>query len=330
MSTSLGIDVGGTSIKWGVVSSEGEILHKSSVATAINAGPDVVVRQIADVMREGIAQFPDVCGVGVGMPGVVNPVTGLVEGLPNFPGWTPQPLSKILSAHTTLKVVVENDANVAAIGELVCGAGKGLSGFLYVTLGTGVGGAVVIDGKVYSGTHGNAGEIGHIIVDAFAQPTVEQIHDGKIYRTGSLEELVGRAGILRRANRKNEKGKDANEVIFNNENASEETTTGRFADVVDIVTAAEKNDEFAREVIHETGRLLGIGICSAITVLGVEAVIIGGGISQSDELLDVIRQTIQERAISTIASRAKIIRAKYGANAGLVGAAMLSLQDSFN
>lgn len=313
--TFLGIDVGGTSIKWGVVSSEGEILYKSLVPTRILEGSDVIVQQIVQVMQDGLAQFPSVHGVGVGVPGVVNPITGLVEGLPNFPLWTPQPVAKILSEQTELKVVVENDANAAAVGELCCGAAKGIANFLYVTLGTGVGGAVVVDGRVYSGPYGNAGEIGHIIVDGFAVPSAEQINSNRVFRTGTLEEFVGRAGILKRANARHDSGSDGDET---------------FSDVVDIVQAAEHNNSFAADVIHETGRILGIGLCSALTVLGVDHIIVGGGISQSDQLLQVVRHTVEQRAIPTIASRVKIIRARYAADAGLVGAAMLSLQDSFN
>jgi glucokinase len=184
-------------------------------------------------------------------------------------------------------MAVENDANAAALGEAMFGAGVGRPDFLYVTLGTGVGGGVILGGQIYRGPHGDAGEVGHIIMDAWAR---EGAFDPRPFRTGVLEEYAGIRGIVRMAR---EQGEDVDNV-------------GRI-----------RNDA----VLQEAGRIIGLGLCSAVAVLGVRTVIIGGGVAQAPFIVDSIRATMERRAIPTIARALSVLPARFGSQAGLVGAA---------
>lgn len=278
------IDIGGTFIKYGIVDATGSILARYHVPTVAHDGREAVVARVADIAKGLVAQAPG-RPIGIGVPGVVDPQTKRVQSPPNLPGWDSVPLADLIADATGVPVVVENDANAAAIAECRAGAGRAFRDFLYVTLGTGVGGGVIIDGQLYTGPHGDAGEIGHI-----------HIHPGTV-----LERVIGRMGILERY-----QGGDG-------------------VDVADIDARAIAGEEHAQQVLDETGRLLGIGLCSAMAVLGLRTVIIGGGISRSVRIIDHAERTIRERAIPTIAANAVIMRAQFVDDAGLVGAAMLTM-----
>ncbi len=166
----IGVDLGGTSVKVGIVSQEGKIIKKLSLETFANMGPDEVIAQI----KKGVGQILSgnklkIRGIGIGSPGIVSPKKGTVENPPNFPGWNKVNLGKILHKEFKLNIHVENDANAAAIGEMIFGAGKKLDSFIMVTLGTGVGGGIIFKGKLFRGEFGAAGEIGHISVDLNGQ-----------------------------------------------------------------------------------------------------------------------------------------------------------------
>jgi glucokinase len=278
-----GIDIGGTSIKYGFVEADGTIVEQHQVPTLAHEGREAVLARIVDIARTLALDRPSNRAIGIGVPGVVDPVTRHVQSPPNLPGWDDVPLQQIVADAVGVRVTVENDANAGAIAELRAGAGKGLTDFLYITLGTGVGGGVVIGGSLYTGPHGDAGEVGHL-----------HIEPGTV-----LEKVIGRVGILKRYG------------------------AGDTIDVSDIDQRAVAGEQQAIDVLTETGRLLGIGLCSALAVLGLRTVIVGGGISRSTIILDTARETVRTHAIPTIARTATIVPAHFLHDAGLVGAAML-------
>lgn len=278
------IDVGGTSIKYGVVTEHGDVVWEQNVPTKASEGRDAVLARCCDVVRSIIERTPDVVAIGVGVPGVVDPLSKKVQAPPNLPGWDCVDLRGALQQVTSLPIDVENDANAAALGEALMGAGVGHPDFLYATLGTGIGGGVILDHALYRGPHGDAGEIGHIIMNAWDP------EDPRPFRTGVLEEYAGIAGIVAMARKE---GEDVENV-------------GRI-----------QNDA----VLREAGRVIGLGLCSALAVLGLRVVIIGGGVAQAPFIIDTIRSTIKRRAIPTIAQAVEVLPAKSGSQAGLIGAA---------
>ena len=290
MNTFAGIDVGGTGIKYGVVDASGHTIWEESIPTLAEQGRPAVVERICDVVRTIEARSPDIAAIGLGVPGIVDPDTKHVQAPPNLPGWDDVDLLSSIRQVTSKPVDLENDANAAALAEALMGAGVDEPNFLYATLGTGIGGGVILNGALYRGPHGDAGEIGHIIMDAWAR---EGARDPRAFRTAVLEDYVGNAGIVQMAR------------LAGN----------------DVHSVAEITDE---SILREAGRVIGIGMCTAMAVLGLRVLVVGGGVSQAPYIIDTIRQTVQRRAIPTIAANAKVLPARFGSHAGLVGAAAVA------
>ncbi|MBU3678990.1 MAG: ROK family protein, partial [Candidatus Kapabacteria bacterium] len=193
MQTFGAIDVGGTGIKYGVVDAAGVTVWEASVPTMADEGREAVVERICDVVHEIEERSSDIVAIGLGVPGIVDPDTKHVQAPPNLPGWDDVDLLSRLRQVTTKPVDLENDANAAALAEALMGAGVNEPNFLYATLGTGIGGGIILNGKLYRGPHGDAGEIGHVIMDAWAR---EGARDPRAFRTAVLEDYVGNAGIV--------------------------------------------------------------------------------------------------------------------------------------
>ena len=255
MSTFAGIDVGGTGIKYGVVDEQGRTLWEESIPTHAEQGRDAVVARICDVVSTIEERSGDVIAIGLGVPGIVDPDTKHVQAPPNLPGWDDVDLLSSIRAITSKPVDLENDANAAALAEAHMGAGVQHPDFLYATLGTGIGGGIILGGRLYRGPHGDAGEIGHIIMDAWAR---EGARDPRAFRTAVLEDHVGNAGIVLMARQAGH----------------------------DVHSVSEISDE---AVLREAGRVIGIGMCTAMAVLGLRVLIIGGGVSQAPYIIDSIR-----------------------------------------
>lgn len=307
----IGIDIGGTFIKSGVVNEAGDCIFQASIPTNASAGKLAVLATIDEVVENILAKFPNSKSVGIGVPGVVRPSDGCVFYPPNLPEWDIVPLKSILSQKFRLPLAVDNDANTAAIAESELGAGKDCRNFLYLTLGTGVGGGIIINNRIYSGERGGAGEIGHIIVNAYEMPTSEQLKQHRTFRAGALEEHIGRTGVIAMAQEL------ARQFPNSSLNSLEEI------DVKDIAEAAQNNDSAAIQCLKQTGFLLGIAISTALAVLDMSVVVVGGGISQAPFILKSAEETVKLRAIPTIAQNIQIRKAHFGANVGVIGAAML-------
>ncbi len=313
MSIAIGIDLGGTSIKAGLVDAVGKVLETTATPTLAHEGPDAIVGRMARLANELKAKAPEApVGIGVGSPGPLDPSTGTLYFTPNMPGWDNYPLAAKLGAATGLKVVVENDANVAAMAEYRHGAGRGARTMILLTLGTGIGGGIIIDGKLVNGARVTAGEVGHIVLNEKGPKCGCGAH-------GCLEAYCGTAGILGRAKELLDK---VGTVTLLRETAGKdgELLTPRI-----IGDAARKGDGPAISVFKETGRLLGVGIASLVNLFAPEVVILGGGVAEGNWnfLYGACRDEVKRRAMKPGNEQVKIVLAEMGNNAGLVGAAAL-------
>ena len=302
----IGIDLGGTNLKAGVLDKNGKIIFQQSQATHASKGLDYVLNTLKRTIYAILEKYPAVESIGVGIPGIIEK-EGTVKISPNLPEWIDIPLGKFLQNIFSIPCAIDNDANVAAIAELELGAGKSAKNFLYVTLGTGVGGAIIIDRKLYRGEALGAGEIGHMIIDLNAE-----LNTKMPFRTGVLEEYIGRNQITA-----------FGQQLIKQYPGSLLHKYGR-PDPYFVSEAASQNDTAALEIFRQIGYKLGIGLTSALNFLDMRLVIIGGGISLAHQLLlDTAIETIKQRALPTIASKAEIIQAEFSKDAGIVGAALL-------
>jgi glucokinase len=309
----IGIDLGGTNIKAGLVTPDGTILDAASTPTLPHEGPKAVVGRMAKLALDLKAKaLGDVKGIGVGSPGPLNPDTGTLYFAPNMPGWDDFPLGAELGKATGLNVRVENDANCAAVAEHWKGAGQGARAMILLTLGTGIGGGIVLDGKVLNGARVTAGEVGHIAIS-----------DGGpkcgCGSRGCLEAWCGTQGILDRARAVMEK---PGTVTILRELAGKDYEL--LAPKL-IGDAARKGDGVAISLWKETGRLLGIGIANLVNLFAPEVVVIGGGIGHGNWafLEPAIRDEVKRRAMKPGNEQVRIALATAGNDAGLLGAGAL-------
>ena len=289
----LGLDLGGTNIKWAVVEHAGDdwrTLGHGQVPTLAPDGPDSVVARLASVGAEAVARFPGVSSVGVGVPGLYDPVTGTTRVLTNFPGsWAGTPVAGPIGAALRLPTALINDARAFGLAELRLGAGRGASSMVGVTLGTGVGGVIAVDGRVHQGHDGTAGEIGH--------QTIEP--DGPWCNCGNR-------GCL--------------EAFARGDQIAAACGT---ATPEEAVTRARAGDPTAVDGLAQAGRYLGIGIASMITVISPDRVVIGGGIAAAGDLLfGPIRDELRRRVRTTALDQVEVVTAELGTWAGAIGAAV--------
>ena len=308
----IGVDLGGTTIKAGAVSSEGSILYQNKAPTFAERGPAAVVQQIEIAVKDAISKVPDahVTGVGVGAPGVVDD-NGVVKAPPNFVQWDEVPLKQdIAQLFPGLRVDIENDANAAAIAESKFGAGTQLPDFLFVIWGTGVGGGIIMNHKIFRGPTGGAGEIGHITID-YNGP---QCNCGNV---GCVEAYVGQRYLSQRA---------AQRLQSHPESKILKLVHGDFSRIepVYISQAAHEGDEVARAILVEAGQLLGIGLASVMNIMDLRVSIIGGGISAAgDFVMKAIQNSVAQHVLKPLRNDIRVLPARLGNNAGILGAAGL-------
>jgi glucokinase len=287
----IGVDLGGTAIKIGRFLRDGTCEKSISLVTPQPANPRAVVQAIAQGVQQ-INQDHNCQAIGLGVPGPTDTPRRLAKKSINLPGWDDVPVADWLEAQTGLPTILENDANCAAIGEAWLGAGRNFRDFILLTLGTGVGGAIFINGKLFTGRCGAAGELGLITLNPDGFPC-------RSGNQGSLEQYASIGSILRRTGK-------------------EPAIMGELAKLGDLV---------ALEFWQSYGRYLGAGIASLIYVLTPEAVIIGGGISASAEFfLPATLKEIEQRVVSTSRPDLQLLVAELGNNAGMLGAAKLVWQ----
>jgi len=312
---SIGVDLGGTKIKVGIVNRSGRIIQKVSVDTFAEQGPDKVVSQI----KKGINSLlltnkKQIQGIGIGSPGTVSTKKGTVENPPNLPGWKKVHLGRIITKEFSLPTFVENDANAAAIGELIYGAGNGLKSFIMITLGTGVGGGIIYNGKLFRGDFGAAGEIGHITID-YKGPKC------KCGSYGCLETYLGNKYIIKDVTKKLKENKSS--LIYKLTDNNLKKLNPKI-----IHDASLLGDQFSKKVIEHLGETLGYGLASVVNLLDISTIIIGGGVAGFGKpLFNAVKKTLKARVLTPIRPRVKVKQAKLKNNAGIKGASSLVLYD---
>ena len=289
----LGLDLGVTNLKWSVVERAGDSwtsLANGQVPTRSAEGPGVVVEQLARVGAEVIGAHPGIASIGIGVPGLYDPLTGVVEFLVNMPGhWRGVAVGEPLRRALDLPVALINDARAFGLAELRLGAGRGVRSMIGLTLGTGVGGVIAIDGQVLQGHKGTAGELGHQTIDP----------DGPWCNCGTR-------GCMEAYCR-----------------ADQIALTAGTATVADAVAAARVGDPRAIGALVETGRYLGIGIANAIILVNPDRVVLGGGVAAAGDLLiGPIRAELERRVHVTSLQGTEIVTAQLGTTAGAIGAAV--------
>jgi glucokinase len=305
----IGVDLGGTNLRTALLRIDGDIFNRRKEATNASDGWKKVVARLVDNItkqREIAAQRGlHVSAVGVGAPGVIRMDTGVVVKSPNFPDWNNLPLRDELEKALHLPVVIENDANAAALGEQWRGAGRGINSMILLTLGTGVGGGVVLDNKIWQGADGMAGEVGHMTL----------IPDGRqcgCGNTGCLEMYASARGIVqsyREASGKLEAPQ------------SSEITSAQ------IYQDARNGEHVARQVMKDMGSMLGIGIANLINIFNPNMIVIGGGVKDAwDLFIGSTHEEIMKRAFQVPAERTEIVPSLLGDDAGMIGAAAGALQ----
>lgn len=315
MAKRIGIDVGGTNVKIALVDDNGKIIYSNSVPTYAKMGYEYTVNNIKqaikDLMKETNTTPSDIEGIGFDFPGQVDCKTGVVKLAPNIPGWVNVPIAQMIEDEFHIPTRIDNDVRCAALGELKLGAGRGCENFICITVGTGIGSGIVINGKVVRGATNAAGELGHIKL---------QMNGGPICGcgdTGCLEAFASGPAIVAMAQEYIKGGKSTK---FREMAAVE---GGEITPYM-VAKAAEEGDPVAKRIFEIVGEYIGIGLTSVINLLNPERVIIGGGVAESGELLlGPIRKTIKERAMVVAGNAVEIVPAQLGNSAGVIGASML-------
>lgn len=307
----VGVDLGGTNIKIGIVSDKGKLVKSISIKTEADCGPKNVIANIIKGVELTLAKNKlKIQGIGIGCPGVVSIKKGIVENAPNLPGWKNVKLGPIIKEKFGYKVHLENDANAAAIGELIFGSGKKLDSFVMVTLGTGVGGGIVFNKKIFRGEFGAAGEIGHISIDINGP----KCNCGS---TGCIEAYAGNS-YLKEQIRSELKDYPDSKVWQLIENDLTKVSPRI------IQAALEKKDAYAQFVVERMGKQLGTALASLSNLLDISTFIIGGGVAGFGKpLFDSTRKTISERVLLPLRQRVLVIPAKLQNEAGIKGASSL-------
>lgn len=307
----IGVDLGGTNIKIGIVSDKGKLIHSIITKTEAEDGPKKVISNIISGIKEVLNKNKfKIKGIGIGCPGVVNTKKGIVKSAPNLPDWKNIKLASIIKKEIGYDVYVENDANAAAIGELIFGAGKKLNSFVMVTLGTGVGGGIVFNKKIYRGDFGAAGEIGHISIDVEGP----QCNCGS---TGCIEAYLGNQYL--KNNVKVELPHHPESKIW----SLIENDLSRVSPRI-IQKALELGDEYSLAVVVRMGKQLGAALTTISNIMDISTFIVGGGVAGFGKpLLDATRETICARVLLPMKDRIKVIPAKLKNEAGIKGASSL-------
>jgi glucokinase len=309
----IGVDVSATAVKSAITNGRGEI-HEITQQPLGN-DPEVIVATVLDVVNRLRARAQErgweTVALGVGVPGLVNPLTHGVEAAPNLPALVRINLYEQLVAATGLPVAFDNDANVAAYGEYICGAAQGMRHVMYVTIGTGIGAGLISEGKIYRGALGFAGELGHTTVDPDGLPCV-------CGNSGCLETIASGPNLVRRTR----------ERLFRDRSSSlSRLASPDKGELTPEIIAAEaiRGDDFALMMIEQTARWIGLAVANVINLLNLDMVVLGGGVMVAgDLLLAPIIETVRRRAFAAMAAHCRIVAALLGGQAGVIGGAMLA------
>lgn len=324
----VGIDLGGTNVRAAVIGRDEKSLGRHENPSDAKAGVKHTVERIAEAVRGAVSvagvKIDEVGAVGIAVPGHIDVPNGIVRWAPNFGDYSADqyvpyrdvPLRDMVEDELGIAMVMDNDANAAALGEFRYGVGRGTKHLVMFTLGTGIGGGVIIEGQVLRGATGGAAEVGHIIIADGKGSSLNGSH-------GRLEVLAGRDGIIERAALAMESGRatrlweSITSVV-----ALQQLLTPKVID-----DAAEAGDAMAIEILAETGHYVGLGIASMVNVFNPEVFVLGGKISRSRTLFNAAVNTARASAIGSIFSTVRIVHAELGDDAGIMGAAELAWRE---
>lgn len=300
----LGIDIGGTKSAVALGSNEGEVLARAEMPTQPEDGPSVILDRLVDlaggVLGENGVSPSDLAGVGISCGGPLDTRSGLVFDPPNLPGWTAIPVRRRFEdAFPGVTVVLENDANATALAEWHWGAGRGTHNMVFMTMGTGIGGGLILDGRLYRGANDLAGEVGHQVI----------LRDGPLCgcgKRGCLEALASGPAIARLARES---------LLYGRGKRLVEIAGGKPALITarHVVDAAREGDAFSRNILAEVGGYMGIGISNIIQILNPERIVLGTiAVHAGDLILEPIRRTVEEYAWERARSVCQIVAAELG------------------
>ena len=309
-----GVDLGGTKIHSLVATAEGTVLGEDRRPTEAAQGPDAVIERIVASVRGALeaadVSLAELAGVGLSTPGPCDPERGIVSNAPNLPGFVDLPLARRVSGAIGLPSALEHDAAAACYGELRFGAGREFQHLVYVTLGTGIGGGIIIDGQIYHGASGAAGEIGHLVI----------VEDGPPCNCGGrgcLEALASGLAIAR----------EAQDAVTAGDSPLLAELTRDAAPTAELVgEAAQRGDEASIAIIERAGHHLGLGLVGILNCFNPQALILGGGLlGLGDRYLETAIRTAREGAFPQIVADVTITTAQLGERSGALGAAALML-----
>ena len=309
----IGVDLGGTKISTAISTIEGNILANVVLPTKAEEGEAAVLGRIVQSIDEVIVgsstSIDEIEAIGIGSPGPLDAKKGIIITTPNLP-FKDYNLVQPLKEKYNIPVYLDNDANAAALGEYMFGAGKGKNSIVYFTVSTGVGGGAVLDGKVYRGHTSNALEIGHTTVD----PNGPRCNCGNL---GCLEAMSSGTAIAK-------KGKEAVSTNVETSLKKHDTVTS-----YEVFKEAEAGDEVAKDIIDNALTYLGIGVANAIATFDPEMIIIGGGVSKAGDIVfDTVKKVVNKRCFKSMAESCEIVPAGLGSDAGVVGAVALAIIES--
>lgn len=306
----IGIDVGGTNIKAGAVDHQGNLLAQRKTPTEAGSGSDAILDRIGGLVRDLQNDCSDrrLKAAGFGIPGAIQSKTGIVTQAPNVPAWDGLPIRNTLQERTGVPCFIENDANAIALGEMWVGSGRGYNHIVVLTLGTGVGGGVIVDGKLLRGADGMASELGHLAVQADGP----RCHCGS---NGCLETYSSATGMLRIFREALKAGRNTSLQRIPEAEVTPEL----------IHQHAHLGDPLSREILETAGRQLGVALASLVNMFNPEILVIGGGVAAAwDMIMPSAIRTMNHRAFKAPAERVKVVRAEKEAIAGIFGAAYVA------
>lgn len=316
-SVALGIDLGGTKILTAIGDRQGNLLSRDHSVTPAEKGPGAVLQAIDESVNRSLDQaalrIDQVHAIGIGAPGPSDPEAGILHTSPNLPGWRDVPIRDMISKKYGKRAFLVNDANAAALAEYHFGVGRGACCLIYVTVSTGIGGGIVIDGKIYAGAHGTAAEIGHMTLS-------DKGPKCNCGNTGCWEALGSGTALAAKARRLIESGEPTD--ILSHADGDLEKVTARV-----IRQAAEAGDGLAVRLVNETAHFLGTGLANLINILNPDVIVLGGGLMRMGRMLLEPALTVAgQRAFDVAFESVRIETAKLGRNSGVLGAAVHAFQ----
>ncbi len=315
----IGVDLGGTNLRIAAVGDDGRLLESVTLDTGPKRGRDAVLDEMCRAIHEVLgrqAKPGSLAGIGIGVPGIIDMETGMLRESPNLPGWHDYPVRDQIEQRLKTRVVLENDANAAAMGEFWMGAARAVDDCCMITLGTGVGGGLVLDGQLWHGMTGMAGELGHITVNPDGPPC-------GCGSRGCIEQYASATAVKRMAEEA---------VVRGGVPELERLSRSRQLNAKAIFELAQRGDAGAQAVYATVGRMLGVLLAGLVNGLNLPMYVIGGGVSAAwDAFAPVMIEEVRRRSFVYAATeqearrRTQIVRAALGGDAGLIGAARVAL-----